>query len=429
MNSEVITIFEDNQIKMQLTEKQKKDMLGLKDLWGTQNLSIQADGTVIMKHYVGFVVSGETRIQILPKIYSKDSYDKDKEAREACELLLRLLSYSGYLSIKEIPKPQTIEGCKNDLLEIFITMFIDKFLKLFCTDPHRQYETTEENLQFIKGKILFQKSLLKNIYTNHLHYVEYEEFTIDTVLNRIFKTIFLKLIYVTKINSSKVKIKLALTYLEDVNIIALSPIIFNSIKFNRLNEKYKPLYNFAKLFYYNQQPGFKNGDENVFTFLVPLNKLFEYYLFKLLKGAYINIEGKECKVNYQKPQRYLGEYQGEDIFLMKPDITVTEGNNVKVILDAKYKKIAARSDSFVSQSDIYQMIGYASHYKCKDIFLVYPAYKYKDKLEKPITIKVKVFNEEVNIRIIEVDILNENIEETRLELLNSISNLSTRELP
>lgn len=422
MNSEVISIFEDTQIKLQLTEKQKKDMIDLKDLWGRQNLSIQADGTVLMKHYVGFVVSGETRIQILPKIYSGHNYDPNNEARESCELLLRLLSYSGYLSIKEIPKPQTIESCKNDLLEIFITMFIDKFLKYFCTDPHRQYETTEENLQFIKGKIMFQKSLLKNIYTNHMHYVEYEEFTIDTVLNRIFKTIFLKLIYATKINSSKVKIKLALTYLEDVNTIALSPIIFNSIKFTRLNEKYKPLYNFAKLFYYNQQPGFKNGDENAFTFLVPLNKLFEYYIFKLLEESDITSNGKECKVNYQKPQHYLGEYEGEGIFLLKPDITVTEGNNVKIILDAKYKKIAVRGDSFVSQADIYQMIGYAAHYKCKDIFLVYPVYKYKDKLEEPIIIKVKMFNEEISIRIIEVDILNENIEETRLELLNSVLN-------
>ena len=33
--------------------------------------------------------------------------------------------------------------------------------------------------------------------------------------------------------------------------------------------------------------------------------------------------------------------------------------------------------------------GYASHYKCKDIFLVYPVYKYKAKLEEPITIKLK----------------------------------------
>jgi len=60
MNREVITIFEDTQIKMELTERQKNDILGLKDLWGKQNLSVQADGTVLMKHYVGFVVSGET---------------------------------------------------------------------------------------------------------------------------------------------------------------------------------------------------------------------------------------------------------------------------------------------------------------------------------------------------------------------------------
>lgn len=422
MINEVITVYEDVQRKLDLTEKQKKAILALKKLWGNQNLLLQADGTMLMKHYVGFIVSGETRVQILPKIYSISSENKEKEAAEACELLLRLLVYSGYLSVKDIPKPQVIEGCKADLLEIFITIFINKFLNFFTSDAHRQYEVTEENLQFIKGKILFQKSILKNSFTNHMHYVEYEEFTVNTMLNRIFKTIFLRLLYATKINSNKVKIKLALTYLEDVDIIVLSKELFNGVKFNRLNRKYEPLYNLSKLFYYNHQPGFRDGDENTFNFLVPLNKLFEYYLFKILEKSDLKLDGKEYTVNYQKPQQYLGEYEGSGIFLLKPDITLMEDKKVKVILDAKYKRIASRESSFVKQEDIYQMLAYAGHYNCREILLVYPLYKGENLREEPITIRIKIFNDNVTIKIIQMDIMEENIEKVRENLLQYINN-------
>lgn len=422
MINEVITVYEDVQSKLDLRENQKKDILSLKKLWGTQNLLLQADGTMLMKHYVGFVVSGETRVQILPKIYSLSGENKEKEASEACELLLRLLAFSGYLSVKDIPKPQAIEGCKADLLEIFIIIFIDKFLNLFTSDVHRQYEVTEENLQFIKGKILFQKSVLKNSFTSHMHYVEYEEFTINTILNRIFKTIFFRLLYATKINSNKVKIKLALTYLEEVDIIPLSKEVFSSVKFNRLNKKYEPLYNLCKLFYYNHQPGFKGGDENTFNFLVPLNKLFECYVFRILEEAELRLGGKASKVNYQKPQQYLGEYNSSGIFLLIPDITLTESKKVKLILDAKYKKLSDRENSFVKQSDIYQMIAYAGHYDCKEILLVYPLYKGEKLKEEPIAIKIKIFNENVIIKILQLDIMEKNIDNTKEKLLQCINN-------
>lgn len=420
MSNEVITVYEDVQCKLYLTEKQKMDILNLKALWGNQNLLLQADGTILMKHYVGFAVSGDTRIQILPKIYSGHSENKENEAAEACELLVRLLSYSGYLSVKDIPKPQEIEGCKADLLEIFITIFIDKFLSFFSSDAHRQYEVTEENLQFIKGKILFQKSSFKNSFTNHMHYVEYEEFTVNTVLNRIFKTIFLRLLYSTKINSNKVKIKLALTYLEDVDTINLSKEVFNCVRFNRLNIKYEPLFNLSKMFYYNNQPGFKSGDENTFNFLVPLNKLFEFYLFKVLQESEVIIGGKECRTNYQKPQQYLGEYENSGIFLLMPDITLMEDKKVKVILDAKYKRLAERENSFVKQGDIYQMVAYAGHYDCKEILLVYPLYKGEKLREEPIIFKIKIFNNELIIKIIQVDIMEKSVEKVREKLLKDI---------
>lgn len=414
MNNDIITVYEDVQSKIPLTEDQKKSIILLKTLWGSQNLILQADGNLLMKHYVGFVVSGETRIQILPKIYKTSFQNDEKESEESCRLLFRLLAYSGYLSVKDIPKPQTISGCKSDLLEIFIGIFISKFLKFFISDPNRGYEVNEDNIQFIKGKILFEKSILKNMFSDHMHYVEYEEFTVNTVLNRIFKTVLLRLLHASRSSNNKIKIKLALVYLEDVDTIRLSKSVFDRIRFNRLNKKYEPLYNFCKLFYYNRQPGFKNGDENTFNFLVPLNKLFEFYLFKILEGSKLTVE-------YQKPQEYLGKYNGSGIFLLKPDITLIKDKKVEIILDAKYKRIGQGDKPSVKQADIYQMVDYAGHYNCRKVFLVYPVCMDEDLRDEPIIIKIKLFNNDISIKIIQIDIMEEDVEKVGKKLLQQIS--------
>lgn len=411
MSNDIITIYEDVQTKLSLTDNQKHSILLLKTLWGNQNLILQVDGTLLMKHYVGFVVSGETRIQVLPKIYSQSVSNKEEEAEESCRLLFRLLAYSGYMSVTDIPKPQKISGCKSDLLEIFIGIFINKFLKLFISDPNRGYEVNEDNIQFIKGKILFEKSILKNMFSAHIHYVEYEEFTVNTVLNRIFKTVLLRLLHASRSSSNKIKIKLSLVYLEDVDTIRLSKSVFDRIIFNRLNKKYEPLYNFCKLFYYNRQPGFKNGDENIFNFLVPLNRLFEYYLFKIL-------EGSKLDAKYQGPQQYLGKYNGKGIFLLKPDITLIKDKKVEIILDAKYKRLGQNDKLSVKQSDIYQMVSYAGHYNCGKVLLAYPLYKGEDLGEEPIIVKIKLFNNYITIKIVQIDIMEEDIEKVRKKLLH-----------
>jgi 5-methylcytosine-specific restriction enzyme subunit McrC len=70
---------------------------------------------------------------------------------------------------------------------------------------------------------------------------------------------------------------------------------------------------------------------------------------------------------------------GKGAFTLKPDITILENDEVKLILDAKYKN----PDKGIFQSDVYQMLAYALRYKCRRLFLVYPAFH---RLLKPMEI-------------------------------------------
>ena len=67
---------------------------------GFPEFNSQADGSLLLKHYVGFIFRNGTRLQILPKVFASGPVEKSSEEFEkgkAINLLLRLLSYSGFL--------------------------------------------------------------------------------------------------------------------------------------------------------------------------------------------------------------------------------------------------------------------------------------------------------------------------------------------
>ena len=71
MSSSVVTLFEDRKTKVNLSHTQINDILFFKSILGSQCLSLDYDGSLQIMHYVGFISRGNTRVQILPKIYEK----------------------------------------------------------------------------------------------------------------------------------------------------------------------------------------------------------------------------------------------------------------------------------------------------------------------------------------------------------------------
>ncbi|MFW6015939.1 MAG: McrC family protein [bacterium] len=417
MKNITITLYEDRKTLIDINEKQQRDIMELRKLWEPQNFIYQVDSSILLKHYVGFVANKQVKLQILPKIFEENSgMDSLDKKDEAIKILLRLLYYSGYIKTKEIPSPQNIKNYKSDLFEIFISIFIKRFFKLFFRDVHRKYEKAISNTQFIKGKILFSETLRKNSYYKHLHYVQYDEFTMNTILNKIIKTTMIYLLSQSLSMENKKELKKALIYLEDVDRIRLSEIAFKKVTFNRLNHDYQPLFNMAKMFYYNLKPGFYEGDQKTFTFLVPLYNLFEKFVYQLLHKHYINNSQKE--VLYQKPEHYLAVKDDSKKFKLKPDITIRENNKVKVILDAKYKN----PNKKILPSDVYQMLAYATAYKCKELYLVYPAFhKMKSPVEIRDTFIINTDFDDICLHVVQIDLRENNIESVQNELGSIIS--------
>lgn len=363
----IIKVFEDTTVKLKLNEQEKSDIFSIKTIIGENNLNLQADGKLIINHYVGFVHVNKTRVLIYPKI-ARNVQEEDLYSK-AFNILIKMLAFSGFSQIKLIDSPQYSEKYSGDVLELFIGLFVDELLFLFKRDINRSYRPTIENQSFIKGKIDFTENIKKNSYRKHLHALKYEEFTENILMNQVFKTVVLNLVKKTTQKSNRIKLGQALLWLEDVEQIKITEDIWSKIAFTRLNHQYKTVFNMAKLFYHNSSVNLNKGDEITFSFLIPVNQLFERYVYELLKQT---ADPGAC-VKYQGPTKFLGRLDGKNAFQLRPDISIMKNDLVFMIFDAKYKEIIdPAGDNLVSQSDIYQMLAYSVRYNCNHIVLAYP---------------------------------------------------------
>ncbi len=399
----VIKVFEDTPIKLKLKEQEINDILSIRNIIGDKNLILQADGKLLISHYVGFVQINNTRVLIYPKIarnvQGEDFYNK------SFDVLVKMLTYTGFDSVKRLNIPINSRRFEGDVLELLIGIFVDELLSLFKRDINRNYNPIIENESFIKGKIDFAENIKKNSYRKHLHSLKYEQFTENILMNQIFKTVILNLIKKTVIKENRMKLGQALLWLEDVEQIKVTSNIWDKFAFTRLNQRYYTVFNMARLFYYNSSINLNKGDEVTFSFLVPLNQLFERYVFQMLNESM----EPDLSIKYQGPINYLGYMDDKRILPLKPDITIIKNDQVLMILEAKYKEVIDSEGKIdISPSDIYQMLAYSVKYKCDRIVLIYPEMMgcMREKIELQ-TIEIPKENDVLNIRVVLVNLEND----------------------
>ena len=414
MNAKVVTIYEDYPNKLSDYSEHLGALNKLRNIIGARYFSLQVDGTLQIMHYVGFFQFGNTRIQILPKVYAKSSPGSlsNSEITDSIGFVYRLLYASGYLNVKKL-LPQLQNASGGDLLEIFIEIFISEFIKEFRKNVHRNYIQIEENQQFIKGKIIVSETVRRNPILKHLHYTRFDEFSINNSLNQVFKSLILLLLSKTKSVSNKKKLVIGLTYLQDVELVTLGESHFRKVKFNRLNNSFEPLFNLAKLFFYNQQPGLSEGEAETFSFLVPMHTLFERYLATIFDS----FSNTSFTFHYHCPRYYLGKEGNKNVFQLEPDFTVFSGSRCICILDAKYKYPFKDSeenenpDTKVSTSDLYQLCTYALRYSSKILVLIYPKFVGSPKDDSIIS-EYEIQSESglVKLLIVQIDIIEKDME-------------------
>ena len=372
MSQTLITVFEDRQTRVSLTPSQKEDILAFRHILGENRISLSYDGILLVTHFVGFISKGKTRLQILPKVYEQLGIDEESEKLDAMRVIFNLLKVSEFDKILQLPDQSSFAE-QSDIMEIFITIFANKVFHAYSRQMNREYLSISENSPFVKGRINFSENLRENPIRKDLHFVNFQSFEHDNLINNVIKSVCLKLIRLTKSSSNKKDLKKALIFLDDAQEISLSKDAFDAAKFTRLNMPFKPVFDMAKMFFYNLTPQSYQGDDTICSFLIPLNELFEYYLFKLF-----NSFEEGTAASYQNTHLFAREDDG--LFkkvTIRPDIIIQKEKRILLIVDAKYKNPKFQNGSYtnVNQPDMYQVFAYAKVYGINSVALIYPQFE------------------------------------------------------
>lgn len=400
--ADTITVFEDYPSSEGLLDQgQSAALSSLKQMIGRQNCVIESNGAITVRRYVGFFCNEGVRLQILPKIYAREkSSDNSDEARRSLSFLYNLLRWSGFLS--HIPESSSSQAAEEgDLVEALVKLFIDEFIRICSKSIHYAYEMHEEDLVYAKGKIMFPGTIQLAVNRPGFLHVAYDEFSIDNPLNRIFRATIRRLLCFSSSSQSKRLLKQGLSMLEEVSDIELTADAFSRIAFNRNNAAYEPLFQLARLFFSRMRPSLSSGDERILAFLIPINRLFERFVYEVLR----EVADIDSKVIYHS-HRYLGkDASNKRIFKIEPDYVIQSGNRTSLILDAKYKNPIDSSGTLsVIPHDIYQICAYAQRYHCRDTALVYP--RFIGQASKPLVDRLILDTPSGDLRvsIIQVDI-------------------------
>lgn len=188
----------------------------------------------------------------------------------------------------------------------------------------------------------------------------------DNKFNRIVKYVSQLLFNVTTNSENKKYLREILFILDDVSDERSTANECASIKFNLMFCDFETVRDYCTLFLRNSISFDYKNDLKLFAFLLPMEYLFEDFIF-----GFINKQLNDIIVKSQQASIYLDEGK---IFGLKPDLCISTATK-KFIADAKYKIVYSEKNDTkngISQNDLYQMVAYAIRFNVQDIVLLYP---------------------------------------------------------
>jgi 5-methylcytosine-specific restriction enzyme subunit McrC len=320
--------------------------------------------------WVGVVRFEQLELHIIPKLAGENLG------------LIRLLHYSSGLNAlqKSVGHKFLFPG-SDSLFELVVFLFIQECEKVVRRGVWYDYVENEDALPVVRGRILFDRQMLKRF--GQLDRIEcrYEEHTSDIIENQIIAAA-LELVY-RKIADKGLRLhanKLVALFQDICSVKNFNAALARSmLSYHRMNSHYREVHELAWLIFdaLGIEDFYKPGTVECFAFLFNMNTLFEKFLRRwvtdLLKGSTFDINPKgEFKKSIIWDKNNNKPYSN-----VIPDILVWNraGLDHRVAIDAKYKLYERYK---VQSDDIYQLFlyayafGSASKGKVPTALLVYP---------------------------------------------------------
>lgn len=195
----------------------------------------------------------------------------------------------------------------------------------------KEYIGIQEPLSSLRGKIDISESIKTQSLIKQQLVCTYDEFSVNSYLNRILKTTLGLLLRYDIPKARKKEIRNTLLYLKDVDI--LDPYMINwNIRFNRNNQTYQMLINVCYLVVKGLLQTDSQGNMKMQKFLDEqrMCRLYEKFILEYYRKKYPKLKASASQIPWQ-----LDDGISTMLPIMQSDIMLTDGSKT-LIIDAKY---------------------------------------------------------------------------------------------
>ncbi len=327
------------------------------------------DGDLAASNHVGVVTTRRgTVVEILPKIDlgPGSGTDTDETTRR---LFLRMLRC--WRRLGETLPDSTIRAMRRfPMLEVFVHRFLNDLAALARSGLARRYVPVEENLPWLRGRILFREHVRENLVNQARFHVVYDELSVNRPANRLIHSTLVKLLPRVSSSQNRQSLRELLAAFSDVPRSADLLDDWRKHHIDRSMHQYAPVMSWVRLFLFNHGLAAFSGAHANLSLMFPMEQVFEDFVSHSYGRYQTNFA-----VIRQGPQRPMTRIGDRNAFMMKPDLSLMDGNRVAFVLDAKWKHIDALGNDprhGIDQDDLYQLYAYAKAYECNLVALVYP---------------------------------------------------------
>jgi 5-methylcytosine-specific restriction enzyme subunit McrC len=327
--------------------------------------------------WVGVIKVLDLTVEILPKADKLNDFDTKeaqvKEQNKWQSILIDMLKVCHSLDTPSV-SDASLKLKSNSILDLYIQRFINEVNYLINAGLIKKYRKEEINSTALKGKLLLQKHITKNIVHKERFYVSRTTYDRDHKWHQIlFKAIQLLPLICNNQYLVSLCYQLQLNFPE-VKDIKVDASLFDNLVYDRKSEPYKPAIQIAKLFLLNYRPDVSFGSTHSIAILFDMNKLWEEYIYRMLQKA----NKGRCVVHNQRSTKFwnfdnTNRYLKPDIVLQK-EIGNDELGNPKyeyIVIDTKWKNIYDDVKN-IAMEDLRQMFAYHHYFDASKCYLLYP---------------------------------------------------------
>ncbi len=279
----------------------------------------------------------------------------------------------------------------------------------------RGYQTEEEALQTVRGRIRFDEQIRRRYGIPLPIELRFDVYTEDILVNRLVKASVARLSRM-KLVSTEARRGLGWIFsiLEKVSLLEFPPKCVPEVNFDRLNEHYRHVVGLARIILkysgFESNRGYVRGS----GFLIDMNKLFQEFVTQALReslGVSNNILRDDKNIDRITLARH-GKVK------IEPDLSLWEGGKPTFVGDAKYKDL---TDRRARNADLFQLLAYATALDLPGGLLIYAQggariYKYEVwHVDKRLVVAALDLSKPLDQILQRVKLIGRSIEELRGE--------------